>query len=184
MPPDFFVFSGIMERLPAKIFLFLFIVSASVWQYAQGTKGFHVGELFTFGTIEFRAGLDPGMERSSYASYAEHAVIAYIAYPFVLLTAAGFLRTTRRSVKEDGWLLMSAILLFMFVPVELFCFWRDWKIVGLHYWGDWPLEEFRKAVLLRVTAMAGLPFIAQLCYYTIPLVLLFKPFRSFVKSDR
>ena len=74
--------------------------------------------------------------------------------------------------------MMSAILLYVFVPVELYCYWLDWKIVGLNYWGNWPLEEFRKVLLMRLTALAGLPFIAQMCYYTIPIFIIFKPLQK------
>jgi hypothetical protein len=164
-----------IERTSAKVFLVLFILSAAAWLSANALKNYEAGRLLVFGTVEFQPSLDPVSERAAYTAIAQHTVVTFSAYPLVLITAFAFLKTTRRSVKEDGWLLMSAILLFMFIPVELYCFWLDWKIVGLNYWGDWPLEEFRKAVLARVTALAGMPLIAQLCYFTIPIFVIFKP---------
>ncbi len=146
--------------------------------YASSMKHYETGALLNFGTVEFRGALDPAVERSAYDVIAQYSIISFISYPAVILCGIGYLLTTHRSLKQDGWLLMSAILLFLFVPVELYCFWLDWKIVGLNYWGEWELEEFRKAFLNRTTALAGLPLIAQLCYYTIPVIVLFKPFRK------
>lgn len=166
-----------MERTSAKIFLLLLLLSAAVWLYALSVKNYEAGSLLVFGTVEFRESLDPVSERMVYDSIAQYSIIAFASYPIVLISAFAFVKTTRRSFKDDGWLLMSAILLFMFIPVELYCFWLDWKIVGLNYWGEWPLEEFRKAVLSRITALAGLPLIAQLCYFTIPIFVIFKPFQ-------
>jgi hypothetical protein len=165
-----------MERLSAKIFLALFIISSIVWLSALTMNKYYAGSILKFGTVELITTLEPAQERSLYRSAAEYSIAAFISYPVVLLGAFGFLKTTRRSLRTDGWLMMSAILLFMFIPVELYCFWLDWKIVGLQYWGDWPLEEFRKATIARITALAGLPLIAQLCYFTIPIIVVWKPF--------
>lgn len=167
-----------MEKPAAKIFLIIFILSASVWLYASSMKHYETGSLLKFGTVEFRESLDPDVERSAYDIIAKHSIIVFITYPVVLLCGFGYVTTTRRTFKEEGWLMMSAILLFLFIPVELYCFWLDWKIVGLNYWGNWELEEFRKSFLNRTAALAGLPLIAQLCYYTIPIFVIFKPFKK------
>lgn len=166
-----------MERTAAKIFLTLFLLTAAVWLSALSLKNYHAGELLTFGTVEFRPDVTLEKEQATYRSVAELSVVMFVSYPLVLLFAFLYLRTTVRTFKEHGWLLMSALLLFLFMPVEAYCFWLDWKLIGLQYWGTWPMEEFRKAFLARVTTMAGLPLIAQLCYLTIPVIIIVKPFK-------
>ena len=138
-------------------------------------KNIEVGTLIEFGTVQFRSGLTIEQERTTYAELAKYSIVTIILYAVVIASAAGYLVTSQRSKRSEGWLLMSAILLFIFVPVELYCFWLDWKLIGLQYWGAWPIEEFRKTFLNRITALAGLPFIAQLCYFTIPIFIIFKP---------
>lgn len=160
-----------------RFFLFLFLLSATVWLAASTAKSYAAGSLVKFGTVEFNTTIDATQERETYHSIAERSVIAFFSYPIALLAGFGFLKTTRRSFKQDGWLFMSTLLICLFVPVELYCFWLDWKLVGLNYWGTWPLEEFRKVFIARLTALAGLPFIAHFCYLTIPFLLLLKPLR-------
>jgi hypothetical protein len=144
-----------MEKPAAKFFLIIFMLSAVVWLYASSMKHYESGIMLKFGTVEFKEQMDPAGERAAYRSIAQNSLVTFISYPFVLLAGLGFIMTTRRSLKREGWLMMSAILLYVFVPVELYCYWLDWKIVGLNYWGNWPLEEFRKVLLMRLTALAG-----------------------------
>lgn len=167
-----------MKRPVTRAAFILFVFAYVVWSAASVRTNIEIGTMLEFGTAAFRTGLTESAERTAYAALAVNAVARFIAYPFLLIGAAVFVGTTDLSVPKNGWLLMSAILLFLFVPVELYCSWLDWKLVGLQYWGTWPVEEFRKALMARVTALAGLPFIAQLCYYTIPILVLFKPFRT------
>ncbi|MFA6468428.1 MAG: hypothetical protein WCW35_05980 [Bacteroidota bacterium] len=167
-----------MERPITLFFLILLLVSAATWLASSTAKNYAAGSLVKFGTAEFNDSIGAAREREVYHLIAERSIIAFFSYPIVLLSAIGFLKTTRRTFKQDGWLLMSALLFFLFIPVELYCFWLDWKLVELNYWGNWPLEELRKAMIHRLTALAGLPFIAQLCYFTIPFILVVKPFKQ------
>lgn len=164
--------------MKAKLFFLLLCLSAAVWLMLIVLKNIEIGGLVEFGTIQFRNGLTVEQEQATYATLVEYSAIALVAYPLTIFSAAGYIMTTHRSVKREGWLLMSAILLFVFIPVELYCFWLDWKLIGLQYWGEWSVEEFRKAFLNRITALAGLPFIAQLCYFTIPILIIFKPLQK------
>ncbi len=164
-----------MEKPLTRIFLFFFCLSVVVWGWNTVMVNVATGTLLEFGTLTFVENLDPGQERSAYAEIAKHSLYSFAAYPIAVISAIGFLKTTRRSLKNDGWLMMSAVLFLIFIPVESYCLWLDWKIVGLQYWGEWPMEEFRKAFIARVTALAGLPFIAQICYLTIPFIIIFKP---------
>lgn len=167
-----------MEKPLTKFYLVVILLSAAVWFGSLILKNIETHTLLQFGTIEISPSLTPETERDSYRSLAEYSVITLVSYPVVLASVILFSITTRRSFKQEGWLLMSAILFLMFVPLEIYCFWYDWKIIGLVYWGNWTLEEFRKAFIQRLTLMAGLPFVAQLCYYTIPILVIFKPLKK------
>jgi len=167
-----------MENSRSTFFLVIFTISALCWLGAGILKNFQIGNLLEFGTVELKQTLTAEVERTAYDTIAKLSVIIFIFYPLVLISGISYLKTTHRIMKNEGWLLMSTILVLMFIPVEFYCFWLDWKIVGLNYWGEWPLEEFRKAFLQRLTALAGLPFVAQLCYYTIPILVIFKPLRK------
>lgn len=167
-----------METPKSKIAGWLFVCTATVWLAGTTVQNIAAGKLLVFGTVELVQNLPEQTERSVYETIAQTAVVRMLSYPLVILSAFLFVRWTKKSFAGNGWLLMSTILLFIFIPVEGFCLWREWKIIGLLYWGSWPVEEFRKAFIVRVTALGGLPMIASLCYYTIVGLIVVQPMKK------
>ncbi len=165
-----------MEKISTKLFLTLFILGAVVWLGALSTRAMLGNELLQFGTIEMKTNLEPALERELFRVISYATILVMGGYGAALIGAIGFTVTVRVAWKRHGWLLMCAILFFLFVPVELWSMKLDWKMIGLNFWGNWPLEEFRKAYLGRLTALSGLPVIANLTYYTMIVIAVWRPF--------
>ncbi len=167
-----------MEKSVTKISLALFIIGAIVWLGAVPVRAAIGNELLEFGTINFKQNLSPEIERELYRLLSYTTLLTMSGYVVALASAVIFVKTTTLSYKQHGWLLMCAILFFMFVPVELFTLTLDWKIIGLNFWGSWELVEFRKAFIARFTALAGVPLIALLSYFTIIVVAAWQPLKK------
>jgi hypothetical protein len=172
-----------MKNISAKIFLTLFVFGAVVWLGALSTRSMLGNELLQFGTIELKTNLDPSFERELYRIISYVTVLVMGGYAAALIGAIGYCATAGVAWKQHGWLLMCAILFFIFVPVELWSLHLDWKIIGLNFWGEWPLEEFRKAFIRRLTALSGLPVIANLSYYTMIVIAVWRPFEQQEKAQ-
>jgi len=166
-----------MKKTLSKIFLTLFSLSFLLWLGISTYRTLLSDHLLQFGTAEFKTAIDPDFERQVYHDIAKYSVVIFIVYPIAILTGIGYLITTEKKFKNNGWLLMCTILFFIFVPVEAYCAVLDWKIVGLNYWGEWPIEEFRKAFLKRITVLSGAPFLAALSYYTIVILAIWQPMK-------
>jgi hypothetical protein len=89
-----------------------------------------------------------------------------------------FLATSPFKLKEHGWLLMSAILLYLFVPMEIFTFYLDAKMIYHEFMTTADNTVFRELFSARVAALSGAPIIAMLCYYTIICLSVFQPFKK------
>jgi hypothetical protein len=72
---------------------------------------------------------------------------------------------------------MAAILLYIFVPVEIFTFVLDARLAGLVFEHSGDLDRMREIFVARAGALAGAPFVGALCYYTIVALAVFRPFR-------
>jgi hypothetical protein len=72
--------------------------------------------------------------------------------------------------------MMSAILFYLFTPVEIYTMVLDFRMWLLDVQGSNDLVEFRKLFIHRLAALAGVPIIALLCYYTIIVLAVFRPF--------
>ena len=102
-------------------------------------------------------------------------MIANTSYVVVWLMGILFLRSTVLRLKEQGWLMMSAILFYMFTPVEAYTIVLDAKMWWLDHIGSNDLVEFRKLFIHRLAALAGVPMIALLSYYTIIVISFLRP---------
>ena len=71
--------------------------------------------------------------------------------------------------------MMSALLFCLFTPVEVYTLILDLKMWYLDFHGSNDLVEFRKLFVHRLAALAGVPIIALLCYYTIIVLSVVRP---------
>jgi hypothetical protein len=104
-------------------------------------------------------------------------MLIIVAYAVVWLAGIVYLRTTRLRLREHGWLMMSAILFYVFTPVEVYTSVLDMKMWLLDHAGSNDLVEFRKLFIHRLAALSGVPMIALLSYYSVAAIVIFRPLR-------
>src|SRR5262249_41613118 len=109
----------------------------------------------------------PYVERTVYGLLAQSSAVITCAYAAVWISGIVFLRSTSLRLKEHGWLMMSAVLFYLFTPVEVYTSVLDYKMWYLDHVGSNDLVEFRKLFIHRLAALSGVPLIALCSYYTI-----------------
>ena len=164
-----------MQKQSSKVSLFVLIVSAIVWLGAVNVRAVIGNELLNFGTLDFKEHVDPGLEREVFRLISLTSVIVIGGYLATFTSAVVFVRTTPLRLKENGWLMMSAILFFMFSPVEFYTLFLDWKMIALDFFSSASLTDFRVLFIHRLAALAGVPMIALLSYYTIAGLSIWRP---------
>jgi len=168
-----------MQSRTAKISLFLMIVGGAVWVGGVNIRAIIGVDQLDFGTIEFKPNIHPLVEREVFRLIALSSIVVMIAYTVTLTSSIVFLRTTSLAFKENGWLMMSAILFYLFVPVEVYTMILDGKMVYLDFvLSSNDLVEFRKLLIHRLAALSGVPIIALFCYYTIIALAVFQPLKK------
>jgi hypothetical protein len=131
--------------------------------------------LFKQGTLTFEEYLAPEAEAEIFRILAFTSVVTIISYGIVLVSATVFLVTTTIRLRENGWLMMSAILFYVFAPVELYTGYLDGRMVYFEFFTSDGNDVFRAMFLTRLQALAGAPLVALLCYYTIIGLVIFRP---------
>jgi hypothetical protein len=162
----------------ARISLFILIVSAIFWLGGINVRFFIGNQLLNYDEFNFRTSIPPDEENQIFKMISDSSLLIMIAYPVVLVSAIIFLRSSKINLRENPWLLMCAILFFVFVPVELYTSYIDLKFILLfnkrpanH---DMLLELFGE----RIGFLRGVPWIAVMCYYTIIWLAVFKPMKK------
>lgn len=160
-----------------RLTLLVLVVSAIFWLGALNIRAILGGELLKFGTLTFEDNLARDAEREIFRLISLTSILVMAAYVVVLFSSIIFLATSPFRLKEHGWLMISAILFYLFVPVECFTMWLDGKMIYAQFFATTDTTAFRELFLARLGALAGAPLIAQLCYYTIVVLAVFQPFR-------
>jgi hypothetical protein len=161
-----------------RIALFVFVVASIVWLGAINIRAFIGNDLLKPGTVEFEEFINPHAEREVYRLISIASVSVLLGYIVAVLSAIVFLATSPFSFKEHGWLLMSAILFFLFVPVEVYTLYLDGKMMYLEFYTTADIHSLRTLFRARIMALQGVPLIALLCYYSIIALAVFQPFKK------
>jgi hypothetical protein len=158
--------------------LIVIALGALLWLGSVHARALLANDLLVPGTLTLDRSVLPAVERHVYHQLAVQAIAMIPGYLLVLMGSIVFLARSPFRLKEHGWLMMSSILLFIFVPVEVFTMVLDVRMVLLEFFGNGDLAAFRELFLARASALAGAPLIAQLCYYTILVLAAVQPFRK------
>ena len=166
-----------METKLTKILLVVLVISGTVWLGGVNIRAMISFDLLQTGTLDFKPNIHPYVERAVFGLVGQSSMVVNIAYAIVWLAGIIYLKTTKLSFREHGWLMMSAILFYIFTPVEIYTMILDFKMWYLDYIGSNDLVEFRKLFIHRLAALSGVPLIALLCYYSIIVIVLLRPLR-------
>lgn len=154
------------------------ILGAAVWLGGVNVRAVIGGDLLELGTIEFRPNIHPMVEREIFRLIVLSSIVVTAAYLVTLVSSILYLKTTPLTFKQHGWLLMSALLFYLFVPVEIYTMVLDAKMMYLDLaLSSSDLVEFRKLFIHRLAALSGVPIIALFCYYTVIGLAVFQPLK-------
>ena len=161
-----------------KIALTLLIIAAIFWLGGINIRALVGNELLNYDQFDFRKAIPPDREYTLFQTISNSSILISISYTVVLISAIWFLATTKLRFKENGWLLMSVILFFVFVPVEIYTYYLDIKFILLFYSSPPNHDELLRIFGKRLGALRGVPIIALLCYYTIIALAIFQPLKK------
>jgi hypothetical protein len=155
-----------MESRASKISFVLLCIGTVCWLGGINVRALIGFNLLQTGTLDFKPNIHPYVERIVFGLLAQSSIVIIYAYAVVWISGIVFLKTTSLRLKEHGWLMMCAILFYLFTPVEVYTIVLDVKMWLLDFNGSNDLVEFRKLFIHRLAALAGVPMIALLSYYT------------------
>jgi len=178
------------RSIPLRISMTVVVLSGITWLGGTVYRALVANELFIAGTLDFDPAVLPAQESMLYQLIAASSLVIVISYTITIISAFVVLRNIPIRFKDHGWLLMSAILVFMFVPVETFTAYLDVKFIllwegtrdaiaahGLEAFLD-VRSTMRATLSHRIGALSGLPVMAGFCYFTALVVLIWQPMRK------
>lgn len=166
-----------MQSKSNKYALTVLVIAAIFWLGAINIRALIQNELLDYDQFAFRTSIPPDRENTLFQLISNASLTVVISYGIVFISAVWFLKTTNLKIKQNGWLLMSAILFFLFSPAEIYTYYLDVKFMLLYHSHPPDHDELLRLFGMRLGALSGIPVIALLCYYTIIPIVIFKPLR-------
>ncbi len=163
----------------ARVSLLFLIFGAIFWLGGTNIRAVIGNDILVMGTLDFEPNIHPLVERAVFSLLAESSIVIGIAYLVTLISSIVYLRTTLLTFRQNGWLMMGAILFYTFTPVEIYTMVLDARMGYLDLIiSSNDLVEFRKLFIHRLAALSGVPIIALFCYYTIIGLVIFRPLQK------
>lgn len=162
----------------AKVSLFILIAASFFWLGGINVRFFIGNQLLNYDEFNFRTSIPPDEENQIFKMISDASLMIMVAYVIVLASAIVFTRSCKISLRENPWLLMSYLLFFAFVPVELYTSYIDMKFMML--FAARPANHDRLLELFgeRIGFLRGVPWIGVLSYYTIIWLSVFQPMKK------
>jgi hypothetical protein len=168
---------------PSLVFGYLALTSGSIW------FGTYIARLLTtyqmFEETEFVL--------KNYISATNLSVIFQTTFPLVnatfysyilmIFTFTLFLIISRLKLKDNGWLLIVALIIYLTLPLESVLLIIDYKLIVLFLTDQFAAEPILQLTIERMSKLSSFPIILILSYLTIPFFLVFKPFTLKVKDE-
>jgi len=158
--------------------LFILVVSAIVWLGAINVRFFIGNQLLNYDEFNFRTSIPPDEENQIFKMISDASLMIMIFYVIVLVSAIVFIKTCRINKRENPWLLMCAILFFVFVPVEIYTSYIDLKFILLFNQRPENHDKLLELFGERIGFLRGVPWIAVMSYYTIIWLAIYKPLKK------
>jgi len=170
------------QSLLNKIFAFLTVLSGAIWLGSYADRMIISFQLF-----------DLDMNIMSYVNQQNLSGILVTIIPAVYLTSilyiffifsfTIFLFSSIISLRENGWLFIIAVIIYLTFPFEAYLLTIDYKIISALHFND--VIDTRYIISLfkdRFTSLSSFPIIIFLSYCSLIYFLIFKPFTKRIQN--
>lgn len=168
---------------PAKTFLFISVLSGVLWLGSYLLKIFLLYYLFQERDFALKTYLNDQNLHAVLSSFLPLFASPLILFSVFLLFFILFLITSKISLKENGWLFISSILIFITCPFEIYLMTIDFKIFGLINSGSFVPAEIIQLIIKRFSIFSSFPIIEVACYIAAVFLFLFQPFKKVQKNE-
>ncbi len=171
------------EKLLTKIFLYISAVSGMIW---TGTYLLRLSLSYQlFEPNEFVVKSIYSQENlfaffNIFLIAIETTAICYLIFIIAYLI---FITTTKYKLKQNGWLLIITIIIFLTFPFEIYLMTIDYKMVQELSSASFVVNNVVNLIIKRFTSLAGFPLMELFAYFSIIYFVIFQPLKVTEKQN-
>ncbi|AFH49292.1 Hypothetical protein IALB_1584 [Ignavibacterium album JCM 16511] len=169
-----------MQRLSltSKIFLTIAITSGTLWLGSYSVKLFSIYNFFDLGqnnSLILKSALTNIDLKPVFFELLPVFTISLISYIVFIVFSAAFLFLSKISLKANGWLFISLMIVLICLPFEVILSLKDYKIINLIMSNSNNSPEMIEIIKSRISELSAFPIISIILHYSIFILLVFKP---------
>lgn len=108
--------------------------------------------------------------------------LTFFTYLVLILSFSLYLISTHLKLKQNGWLLIISMIIYLTLPFEAVLLMIDYKLIVLFLNEQFASVEVLQLIIDRITLLSSFPIILLLSYLSIPFFLVVKPF-TLISND-
>jgi hypothetical protein len=166
-----------------KIYAFLAVLSGAIW------LGSYVERMIiSYQLFDIDMNVMPYVNQQNLngilATIVPAIFTTFILYIFFIFVFTIFLFTSKISLRENGWLFIITVIIYLTLPFEAYLLTIDYRIISAFSFTDASDAEFILSLIKdRFTTLSSFPIIIFLSYCSLIYFLLFKPFTKKIQNE-
>jgi len=157
-------------------FVYLSLVSGAVWLGAYITRLILSYNLFKEGELFVKSFIDSTNAPGILQVLSPLVYLTSVTFCVFIICFTCYLLSSGVKIKENGWLFIIVIIVYLTLPFEIFLMTVDYKLMILYAAKNFDLNASLPLIIDRLQSLGSFSVILVLCYLTIPYFLIFKPF--------
>ena len=164
------------ENKLSSVFSFIAMTSGSIWFGAYIARLLTIQQMFEPVDITLKSYLNSGNLPAVFQTIYPLVNLTFFSYLIFILSFTMFIFTTNLKFKQNGWLLIISMIIFLTLPFELIHLMIDFKLIVLHINEQFAADQILLLIKERISLLSSFPIILLLSYLSIPFFLIVKPF--------
>jgi hypothetical protein len=162
----------------SKIFLYLCVLSGILWVGGYFARMILTYQLFEKTDFILKSFLNNQNLPGIFFVLNGGIILTSVLYIIFIISFIIFLLTARLSLKENGWLFITTVLVLLTAPFEIYLMTIDRTFVDLIFSGVFNVNDILTLIIKRFKIFGSFPIIELLCYFAIIFLIIFQPMKT------
>ncbi len=166
------------------LFLIVSALSCIFWIGSYLLRMFLTYQLFNETMTSYRPFINDQNIKAILLVLNPSVITTFVLYVIFIISIILFLVTTKLKLKQNGWLFIITILVFITAPFEIYLMTIDYKIFNMVNSGIFTSGEVLTLIAERLKDLSSFPLIELLCYCSVIFLAIFQPMtRNSIKNE-
>jgi|SRR5690606_1769666 len=162
----------------ARIFLFISVLSGSLWIGAYLTRLFLTYQLFEAENLSLKSIISQDSLTTVFYVLLPAITTTFVLYIVFIFSFIIFLFLSKLSFKQNGWLFITALIIFLTMPFEVYLMTIDYYLITQLNSATFNAGEVLSLIMERIKVLSSFLLVEIFCYISIYYFILFKPLTS------